>query len=586
MVQTKIDEFVAVARKGDINTFDFIAAKLRISKKGVEAIAQVLEKGGLLEIHYPINMLQQPFVTMKPEALEEKERREKAEKELKGKETAAPKSLDKYQILADHVPAEVLIFKRHNAYVYQLALPALSLDTRIFLDRIRDELSNVMPVKFSEVSDVEKTQKLRGEFYDGLNTNLAKFEMPENERTMLAGLLLHKMFGLGEMEVLMQDDFLEEVTVNNAKTPIGVYHRKYGWLKTNIFLPDEEEILNYASQIGRKVGRQIAVLTPIMDARLDSGDRVNATIMPISAHGNTMTIRRFARNPWTIVSLITPPNSTMNSEMAAMLWQGIHYELNIIVAGGTASGKTSALNALSAFIPPNQRIITIEDTRELVLPDFQWNWIPLLTRNANPEGLGEVGMLELLQTALRMRPDRIILGEMRKQSEAEVLFEAMHTGHSVYSTMHADTSAQVIRRLTTPPFSIPTSDMESLHLILVQYRDRRKNLRRTLEIAEVTAGAQSEQLVPNIIYRWRSRKDTFDKIAEQSKFFSQLNLHTGMTKDEIVDDLKDRTDILDWMQKNKISDINDVGKVMQLYYSEPDTVLEAAKKDTKLARLI
>jgi len=322
MVQTKIDEFVAVARKGDINTFDFIAAKLRISKKGVEAIAQVLEKGGLLEIHYPINMLQQPFVTMKPEALEEKERREKAEKELKGKETAAPKSLDKYQILADHVPAEVLIFKRHNAYVYQLGLPALSLDTRIFLDRIRDELSNVMPVKFSEVSDVEKTQKLRGEFYDGLNTNLAKFEMPENERTMLAGLLLHKMFGLGEMEVLMQDDFLEEVTVNNAKTPIGVYHRKYGWLKTNIFLPDEEEILNYASQIGRKVGRQIAVLTPIMDARLDSGDRVNATIMPISAHGNTMTIRRFARNPWTIVSLITPPNSTMNSEMAAIQRNG------------------------------------------------------------------------------------------------------------------------------------------------------------------------------------------------------------------------------------------------------------------------
>jgi flagellar protein FlaI len=132
----------------------------------------------------------------------------------------------------------------------------------------------------------------------------------------------------------------------------------------------------------------------------------------------------------------------MTPDMAALLWQAMQYEMNVLVAGGTASGKTSALNGLVALVQPFQRILTIEDTRELMLPTYQWNWIPMITRLPNPEGLGEVTMLDLLVNALRMRPDRIVMGEIRRKREAEVLFEAMHTGHSVYSTMHADTSGR------------------------------------------------------------------------------------------------------------------------------------------------
>ncbi|HQT45475.1 MAG TPA: type II/IV secretion system ATPase subunit, partial [Candidatus Micrarchaeota archaeon] len=363
--------------------------------------------------------------------------------------------LDAYSIEADFVPANIKIAQLNESSYYMVEFEGLTYPTRAFLDQIRDELSNKMPAMSVEYSDLEKTTAMKNLFFKNTMAYLKNFQFDDKSTNLFAGLLLHRMFGLGEIDVLTHDDSLEEIAINNATTPISVYHRKFGWLRTNLYLPNEEEILNFASQIGRKVGRQIAVLNPIMDARLESGDRVCATLSPISSHGNTITIRRFARNPWTIISLLSDRSNTMTSEMAALLWIAFHYELNVIVAGGTASGKTSALNALCAFFPPNQRIITIEDTREIMLPEHQWNWIPLITRNPNAEGLGEVSMLDLLVTSLRMRPDRIILGEMRRAPEAEVLFEAMHTGHSTYSTMHADTSAQVLRRLTQPPIAIP-----------------------------------------------------------------------------------------------------------------------------------
>jgi flagellar protein FlaI len=177
-----------------------------------------------------------------------------------------------------------------------------------------------------------------------------------------------------------------------------------------------------------------------------------------------------------------------------------------------------------------------------------------------------------------MRPDRILLGEIRREREAEVLFEAMHTGHSVCSTIHADTSMQALRRMITPPINIPPTDLDAVNLLVVQYRDRRKNIRRTLEISEIVSGAKAEDLSTNVIYRWRPRTDTFDMAGEPTKYLKELNLHTGMTKDEIFQDIKSRATIIRWMIKNKLSDIESVGRIMALYYSKPKEILEIAKK--------
>lgn len=572
MLHTTVDSFMDIVRARKRPSIPFLAHTLKISSTSAEYLASLLEKARLVEVHYPLNILQKPYVT--PRAVSYKD----PDPEPQISKSAM---LDSYSIEADYVPANIRVARLNDSSYYMVEFESLSFPTRAFLDQIRDELSNKMPAISVEYSDIEKTTQMKNQFFKSTQQYLGNFQFDEKSTNLFAGLLLHRMFGLGEIDVLTHDDWLEEIAINNSATPISVYHRKFGWLRTNLYLPNEEEILNFASQIGRKVGRQIAILSPIMDARLESGDRVCATLSPISSHGNTITIRRFARNPWTIISLLSDKSNTMTSEMAAMLWVAFHYELNVIVAGGTASGKTSALNALCAFFPPNQRIVTIEDTREIMLPEHQWNWVPLITRNPNAEGLGEVTMLDLLVTSLRMRPDRIILGEMRRAPEAEVLFEAMHTGHSTYSTMHADTSAQVLRRLTQPPMAIPPSELSSLHLLIVQYRDRRKNLRRTLEISEVVSGSQSNELTPNIIYRWRPRSDTFDKIAPPTKFYNELNLHTGMTEREIDEEIKTRAGVLDWMKANDLSDISQVGAVFNAYYLNPYEVVEAAQKNKK-----
>jgi flagellar protein FlaI len=342
---------------------------------------------------------------------------------------------------------------------------------------------------------------------------------------------------------------------------------------TNIKIEKEEEINNYANIIARRIGRQINILTPLLDAHIVTGDRANAVLYPIATKGNTITIRKFARDPWTIIDLII--NKTANLEVAALLWLAIEYEMNVLISGGTASGKTVFLNTIMPFVPPNQRVISIEDTRELMLPEFLY-WCPLVIRTPNPEGKGEVSMLDLLINSLRMRPDRIVLGEMRRQSEAEVLFEAMHTGHSVYATVHADTASETISRLTNPPLNVPDNLLKAVNLNVVMFRDRRKGIRRIYQVAEFVV--EKEKVVPNILYRWTPEKDEIIKHNESMVFIEELSRHTAMSQEEINKSLDERKKILGWMIKKNIRSFEQIGKIMNVYYTNPRILSEMMKK--------
>jgi flagellar protein FlaI len=394
---------------------------------------------------------------------------------------------------------------------------------------------------------------------------------------------MQEMFGLGRIEFLLEDPNLEEVVINGSKEPVWIYHKKFGWLKTNITVNSESEILNYANNIGRKVGRQVTLLNPLMDAHLSTGDRVNATLFPISTHGNTITIRKFRRSPWTITDFIE--NKTLSFEVAAWIWLAIQYELNMIVAGGTASGKTSLLNVFMTFIPPNHRIISIEDTRELQLADFL-HWIPLTTREPNPEGLGEVSMLSLLVNSLRMRPDRIIVGEIRKSREAEVLFEAMHTGHSVYATLHADTAEQALKRLLNPPINVPEAVIEALHLIAVAFRDRRLGIRRMFQLAEILPKGEKGEVRDNVLYRWKPLKDEIVKENESFRLVEEIRMHTGMVDEEIKKNVEEKVDILKWFVKQQVKDLNMIGRLVAIYYSDPDFLLKNIQKHVDVEKII
>ncbi|NOZ81833.1 MAG: CpaF family protein [Candidatus Micrarchaeota archaeon] len=486
------------------------------------------------------------------------------------------KVIEKYTLRPFGVPVKIKIISRGLVPEYIAELPEISEATKAILESIKDELITEVHVEAEEILDPKSAEEIRRKFEEKAY-ELVKKKLPktsENEREILVGLLLQNTIGLGILEIPLNDDSLEEIAVNSSSENVYVYHRKLGWLKTNLSLNSETEIQNLAASIGRRVGRRITVLDPLMDAQLVTGDRVNATLFPISTKGNTITIRKFARKPWTITEFIQ--NRTMNLELAAFLWQAIHYEMNIIFAGGTATGKTSLLNVVSTFIPPNHRIVSIEDTREIKLPKTL-HWVPLTTREPNPEGKGGVTMLELMINSLRMRPDRIIVGEVRRAEEAEVLFEAMHTGHSVYSTFHAETSSQVIRRLTHPPMEIPETLLESLHLVAVMYRDRRKNIRRLFEVSEIMPGSEKTGISVNTVFRWSPSRDEIVSYGS-SRVIDELSLHTGLSEKELKDDLETKKKVLEKIVKAKVDSVDGIGKIIGSYYSDPDSVIKKSIK--------
>ncbi|MEM7826404.1 MAG: ATPase, T2SS/T4P/T4SS family [Candidatus Aenigmatarchaeota archaeon] len=1005
--------------------------------------------------------------------------------------------IESYKVNSEGIEANVSIKKTSDFVLsYELKFPEIGTGTSVLLDKIRAMLLIEIPIKPTELVDIASIENLKKKFFEkGLE--ILKKEMPyvdEKTQKYLVGSLMQEMFGLGKIEFLLADPNLEEVVINGSKEFVWVYHKKYGWLKTNLKIDQENEILNYANNIGRKVGRQITLLNPLMDAHLPTGDRVNATLFPISTCGNTITIRKFRRSPWTITDFIE--NKTLNYEVAALIWLAIQYEMNMIVAGGTASGKTSLLNVFMSFIPPNQRIVSIEDsvsgeeeiiikdasgikklkimelfetrkddefvpkdmevlsmnkdgkiefrrvkkvmrhktskplylielasgkeikvtgdhslfalsndlkiqpievkklkigsfiatprllpfegnlkyldlyeifkdskvffkgeklkeflnskegraflieniptnlrskrrdyrkkgflnakltkilvenkkiskeeltifkgksnfpvkfeidrdfafllgcwvgdgcygknsviftisdkeflarlenfckkyglevkkhsdgfsfminssllkdlmvnlgfvgdsftkkiptivfhfpeelkkeflkglfsaegwvrrnevslvtysedlakdlqtlllnfgivlrkkkckdkmnktffecristqtflnifkekinfeqtekrnkleriikeishsssdiiplpksiykelkhilklkeklspnywkswhrgylisnigrdylrnliqeniqdiekinnpingseliklvmndifwdkiisikkienfgyvydlsveenenfvcnniiahnTRELQLPDFL-HWVPLTTREPNPEGLGEVTMLNLLVNSLRMRPDRIIVGEIRRAREAEVLFEAMHTGHSVYATLHADTAEQALKRLINPPINVPESVIEALHLIAVAFRDRRLGIRRLFQLSEILPGSEKRGPQVNTLYRWKPLKDEILKENDSYRLVEEIRMHTGMSDEEIKENLEEKVKILKWFVKKQVKDLNSLGRLIAIYYSSPELISKAAEKNEDFEKVI
>jgi flagellar protein FlaI len=297
--------------------------------------------------------------------------------------------------------------------------------------------------------------------------------------------------------------------------------------------------------------------------------------MPISNAGNTITIRKFAAKPWTITTFME--TNTISPSAAALIWEAVQYEMSTIISGGTASGKTSMLNVVANFFPPNQRVVSIEETREIRLPKFL-HWVPMVTRLPNPEGRGEVSMLDLLVNSLRQRPDRIIVGEIRRKKEAQVLFEAIHTGHSVYATLHANDVAETITRLTSPPIEVPKSMLPAVSLIVSQYRNRRTGVRRCFQVAEILPDA-----TPNVIKQYRVKPDKMFDVNKSKVLLKELELYTGMSPHEFRKDLIEKEKILKWLVKQKISGVDGVGKVIAEYYTNTPNIMKYVRKNKPFA---
>ncbi|MDP2750868.1 MAG: type II/IV secretion system ATPase subunit [Nanoarchaeota archaeon] len=485
-----------------------------------------------------------------------------------------------YQVDVEGFKVEVeLSSSKSSIKQYKLLLPELSKPTKALVEHIKAEL--VLRINPEKTTNEASLNLLKKKIAHEAG-NLIDEKMPSGAQSkqFIIAYLLNDVAGLGKMEYLLNDPYLEEVVIPGAKKPVMVYHKKHGWMQTNIVIETDDQILNYSNIIARRVGRQINVLTPLLDAHLATGDRANAVLYPTSNFGNTLTIRKFAREPWTFVDFIE--NNTCSSGVFSIIWMAIQYEMNILFSGGTASGKTSMLNVCMPFVPLNQRVISIEDTRELKLPDYLF-WNPLLTRMPNTEGKGEVNMLDLLVNSLRMRPDRIILGEVRRGEDAMVLFEAMHTGHSVYATVHADSSQETISRLTNPPIAVPANLLKAVDLNVVMFRDRKQGFRKLYQLSEFveTKGADKSSISSNILYRWVPTTNKIEPHSDSLKFFENLSRHTGLNQQEINNDIMRKKKILDWLVKNKFTGIGNIGRMMRAYYLDEEAVFNAANDNLK-----
>ena len=457
---------------------------------------------------------------------------------------------------------------------YTIVKQDYSSEERIILGEIRENLVD-LAISTGENYQLNEDKLLK----DIKNFLINRFNESESITNdyleSLSQKLLRDIVGYGKIDSLIQDDDLEEIMIIGINKPIFVYHRKYGMMKTNIQFDDERELMDLIDSIARQINRRIDQESPILDGRLTDGSRINATIPPISADGPSLTIRKFKKDPFTIIDLIN--SKTISIELAAFFWlcfDGLGVKsANAIISGGTSSGKTTTLNALSAFINPNERIITIEDTLELQIPHE--HVIRMETRPANVENKGELTMNDLVKNSLRQRPDRIIVGEVRAE-EAITLFTALNTGHSGFGTLHSNDARETITRLTNEPMSVPQIMIQAIDFIIMQnriYTPSGDSYRRISEVAEVV-GIEEGVVQLNKLFQWNPEKDMIENISISSKTLNHIANLSGVSLNEIYLEIENREMILKHMTTQDIRSVKEVNEVIELYYKNPQYVLK------------
>jgi len=413
-----------------------------------------------------------------------------------------------------------------------------------------------------------------------------KEELTAAEKELKDKIFYHifrEFLGYNKIDIIMNDEGIEDISCDGQHVPIFIYHKKYDETTTNVKFDNEEELNSFVVRLAQICGKQISIFSPIVDGKLPDGSRLQTTLARTVTKGSTFTIRKFKENPLTPIDLIK--YQSLSIDMAAYFWMAIEKGSSILFCGGTASGKTTALNALSLFIPSQHKIITIEDTREISLPHK--NWIAGTTRegfSASDDKTGkDIDMFDLIRAALRQRPKVVMVGEVRGK-EAYSLFQAMATGHTSYSTVHASTIHTLIQRLENPPISLPRALLTSLDIIVFQNAIdiSGKTVRRMTSVTEVIKlDPDTNQLIFMEPFRWVSKTDDRFEESGNSKILNNIKLQNEWSDSQLEKELENRKLVLNWMIKNNISDYKEVGRIVSDYLKYPEKVITKAKEETK-----
>jgi flagellar protein FlaI len=401
------------------------------------------------------------------------------------------------------------------------------------------------------------------------NSGGGKIRVTPRQLEGIQYIIVRDKAGLSVLQPLLLDPYIEDISCSGVG-PIFIEHKIFKSLQAATVFPTPEDLDSFVIWMGEWVRRPVTVRNPIVDAMLPDGSRINIVYgTDISKRGSNFTIRKFSETPISIMELIE--FGTMDYMMAAYLSYVLEEGMNMFVAGATASGKTTTMNAITTFILPDKKIVSIEDTPELMVPHK--NWIREVTRGTGRESKGgEVGMFDLLKAALRQRPDRIIVGEIRGE-EGAIAFQAMQTGHGVMSTFHAASVEKLIQRLTGDPINIPKAYVDNLDVVLIQAAVRAPGgggmVRRVLSVNEIVGYDSVSQSFSFIeVFRWNPATDVFDFPGYMNSYLleERIAMRRGIPphkKRSIYTDLKKRAKVFEKLHRQgKVRNFYDVFRII------------------------
>ena len=488
--------------------------------------------------------------------------------------------IEVYPIIEPYAYVRILYNKKEHTRFYEVVEPSLTEKEKNMLGVIENAFIKSLGVSIEEL-DREPVKHLREAMNDIIKAYSLPIPREAEDKTFY--FVKRDMIGYGKIDVLMNDPNIEDISCDGPGIPLYIYHRRYESMETNIVYADAASLESYVIRLAQRCGKHISTSTPLIDSTLMDGSRIVMTLgKEVSTKGSTFTIRKFREDPLTPTDLVT--FKTMSPLMLAYVWLAVQYGMSMLFVGGTASGKTTTLNAISLFISPQMKIVSIEETRELNLPHA--NWIPGCTREGfggeavGGKLVGEVSMYDLLKASLRERPEYIIVGEIRG-SEAYVLFQAMATGHTTFSTMHADSVPGLIHRLENKPVDIPRVMIPSLDAVCIQIQTRvgGRRVRRMKQIVEIIGlDPHSKELLTNEVFRWAPALDDFE-FSGKSYVLEKIMIKANIRKDEVMNELKRRQAIIEWMVSKGVRKHADVARIIAEYQTRPQEVLERVKEE-------
>jgi len=477
--------------------------------------------------------------------------------------------VERYWVDEPYAFIVILYNESTNNYLYYVCEPSLTMFEKELLVEVYDRLQDVLMMETLDVT-TNKKELLTDKVNQIINDYIGKIDTKSYYKIMY--YINRDYLEFGKINPLMHDNFIEDISNNGFDTPVFLYHKNYENIMTNIVY-GERQLDSYVIRLAQRCGKHISIAEPMVDATMPDGSRIQLTLgKEVTTRGSTFTIRKFKEVPITPIDLIAW--NTFSSDEMSYLWLCIENNKSLLFSGGTASGKTSSLNAVSLFIPPKAKVVSLEDTRELKLPHM--NWIPGLTRDSfTADGKGAIEMFTLLKAALRQRPEYLLVGEVRGK-EALTLFQAMSTGHTTFSTMHADSVESAIHRLENPPISVPRTMITALDIISIQAQTYLKNkrVRRNMKIVEINdIDANTRNIRTNDIFTWNSSTDKFDRVGD-SRVLGEIAQRRAWSKRELSAELMRRQKVLEYMLNNNIREFKQIAAIIHAYSVKPDRVLE------------